>query len=118
MKITKFEARDYIKRNNNKGYFNSEERRQASSKPRIYIWPDDWKVMDDFITRAEGIKNNDVYKTARKDGTLDEILKRAGLEGGKVGFSRAAGCSCGCSPGFIVNGVRKGMDVFVNVQPE
>lgn len=31
-------------------------------------------------------------------------------------FSRKAGCSCGCSPGFTARGVRRGLFVYVNVQ--
>lgn len=34
-----------------------------------------------------------------------QFLQRSGLSSDAVTFSYRAGCSCGCSPGFILDGV-------------
>jgi hypothetical protein len=48
-----------------------------------------------------------------------EALKRLGhgydVTSSQLRWSNTAGCSCGCSPGFIVKGLR-GMSVFVDIE--
>ncbi len=68
-----------------------------------------------------GFRWNKPHLVFRKE-VIPEVLKRMGCPDAKVSWSQKAGCSCGCSPGFIVKHpghVPK--DVFVNVvetQPE
>jgi hypothetical protein len=33
----------------------------------------------------------------------------------KIAYSRKAGCSCGCSPGFIVKGLKSYSNIYVTV---
>ncbi len=66
------------------------------SKPRVYLWPEDESVMDNFFRRwARPVK---AYREV-----MPAVLKKAGLEDTvKFRWSQKAGCSCGCSPGFIL----------------
>ncbi len=44
------------------------------------------------------------------------ILKEVGIpENTKASWSQKAGCSCGCSPGFILKG-HKGLNIFADCQ--
>lgn len=60
----------------------------------------------------------DQYKRAQvktKRRYAEEALRRRGYET-KIVFSRTAGCSCGCSPGFVAESrYLYGVDVFVDV---
>jgi hypothetical protein len=43
---------------------------------------------------------------------IDDVRKRYGLDLGKLSFSRTAGCSCKCSPGFISN-INASLQIYV-----
>lgn len=83
-------------------------------KSRLYIWADDWDAWEDF---AGGRFANDV-KGFRK--ALPAIYERLGIPAGtKAVWSQTAGCSCPCSPGFIIDyrGVEQPVDFAVVVKP-
>lgn len=66
------------------------------SKPRLYISPVGETILDNLVNRHSRPK--DIYKKL-----LPEIFKQAGLpEDTKAYWSQKAGCSCPCSPGFIL----------------
>lgn len=46
---------------------------------------------------------------------LGQVREAYNLGQGKIGWSQKAGCSCGCSPGFIVSD-HFGYDIFVSVE--
>jgi hypothetical protein len=73
-----------------------------------------------FFHKGETVLENFFYgrinrpqKEYRK--LLPEVFKRLEREPLEVKWSQNAGCSCGCSPGFIVKGM-KGVDIFVDVK--
>jgi hypothetical protein len=91
---------------------------KASQKCRIYIHPESFSVAQNFIDRAYRGGAVEPHKIYRKL-VLPEVLEKLGLpaDGVKFGWSRKAGCSCGCSPGFVCNsGHLFGKDVFVTIK--
>jgi hypothetical protein len=80
--------------------------------PRIYFHYSS-SIMENMIHRY-----NNPYKEYRK--TFPEIEKRLSLRGPiNAVWNQNAGCSCGCSPGFIVkNSDDIGLydDLFINIQ--
>lgn len=93
-----------------KGYVPWDERRELdkdlTKKARIYIFHKGETILDNLVERHH--RPYDVYKKE----ILPAILGLIGAQ--KASWSQDAGCSCGCSPGFIVEDVR-GLEVFVDV---
>lgn len=59
-------------------------------------------------------KKGKYYDVFRKE-VLPTVFKKAKLpEDTKVIWSDKAGCSCGCSPGFLITG-HKGIDIHVTL---
>lgn len=75
------------------------EVKKFSYKSKIYIWPEGESLLDNLINRdSRPLK---AYR-AVMEKALDSLgISRDGLE---IKWSRKAGCGCGCSPGFIVDG--------------
>ena len=84
-------------------------------RPRIYISPDGETVMENF---TEG-RHTRPYTQYRKD-VLPALFRKLGLDASsiKAGWSQKAGCSCPCSPGFIVNKGEVPWDIHVTVTDE
>lgn len=82
------------------------------ARARLYIFPQE--------TLLENLRNRRTrpYKEYRK--LIPEIMEKAGLselwkKGDiKASWSQYAGCSCPCSPGFILSGIYH-KDIFVDV---
>ena len=86
--------------------------REMNAKPRIYIFQDNYNVLNDLIS---GDRYNRPH-TAYRKLILSQILEQSNYPAGtKVKWSQYAGCSCPCSPGFIVNGIPNKEDVFVTI---
>lgn len=68
------------------------------AKPRVYIWLEGESVFDNFINRW-----GRPHKAFRKFilPTLKRVLNVVD-DDIKFNWSQKAGCSCGCSPGFII----------------
>lgn len=69
------------------------------TKSRIYIYPDGEIILENFTnrrTRPISLYRESAFKAL-------ELLK---IDSSKLSikWSRKAGCGCGCSPGFIVDG--------------
>lgn len=76
---------------------------------RVYIHPKDESVMDNFCNR-----HNRPYELYR--GLLPTILREAGVSGDtKARWSQKAGCSCGCSPAFILSDCRGSFSIHATV---
>lgn len=59
-------------------------------------------------------KKGKYYNVFRKE-VLPTVFKKAKLPlDTKVIWSDKAGCSCGCSPGFLITG-QKGFDIYVRL---
>ena len=66
------------------------------ARPRLYISHKGENVLENLANRRS--RPTTLYK-----GILPSILKELGLPvDTKVSWSQKAGCSCGCSPGFIL----------------
>lgn len=68
------------------------------SKPRLYISIADEKLLENFAFRFD-------RPVAEYRKLLPEMFKKLGLPATTTArWSQKAGCSCGCSPGFILTG--------------
>ena len=78
-------------------------------KTRIYIFQKDETIIENLQKRTVR-----PYTSYKKE-VIPEILKSLNLPAEtKVKWSQKAGCSCNCSPGFIVEGDYS-KDVFVTI---
>ena len=86
--------------------------RERVSKSRLYVSVDDENMAENFAFRWDR-----PWTEYRK--LMPEILQRLGLpEDTKYNWSQKAGCSCGCSPGFVLtlpNDHRKCVDYWATV---
>lgn len=87
--------------------------RRRAKKARIYIWPKGESIMENLQNRR------DRPHTAYRKEVLPTVFQKLGLDPAtKVRWSQYAGCSCPCSPGFIVESYPAeliGRDVSVTV---
>lgn len=66
--------------------------------PRIYVWPKDESILDNLFFG----RHNRPYKMYR-ELILPTVFEELGWDPDtKVRWSQKAGCSCPCSPGFVV----------------
>jgi hypothetical protein len=73
--------------------------RVRTTKPRVYVdAAQPFNVLEDLTNRTRR------PHTAWKPRVI-EALARVGITGGKLHWNQRAGCSCGCSPGFILDGI-------------
>lgn len=79
------------------------------TKVRVFVSPKDITVLD-WLTE----RHYQPYKLLRP--LVKEALERVGISG-DIGFrwSPRAGCSCPCSPGFIVNTIGDNVDLTYDV---
>lgn len=88
-----------------------------TKKGRAYFFVKGNPKINPYIAKAMGIKlinpTPEDYRAA-----LNEALKKARKNIQPLAtWSKTAGCSCGCSPGFIFsNEELKGKELFVDVQ--
>ena len=75
---------------------------------RVYIWPGNESILDQMTTRL--CRPHTIW---RKE-IMPKVLQELGLPlDTEVKWSQYAGCSCPCSPGFIIKGHCEHMDVHV-----
>lgn len=92
-------------------------------KTRVYVWFDkgsefkkrfQWKFEDshELVNKIFRAKHN-----WQKKYVVEPLIKSLEFDkDAKVSFSSTAGCSCGCSPGFIVKSKNQPpFDLFVHV---
>ena len=71
--------------------------RQYNAKPRLYVWLDRETLGDNLVNRTTR-----PHKLYRKH--LAEMFNQLGLPAEtKARWLQTAGCSCGCSPGFVLD---------------
>ncbi len=88
---------------NQRSWFWCKSPREYNKKPRIFPWISNFSVKNDIF---EGERYNKPHKYLKP--LLRQALKAAGVperevDNLKFSWSVHAGCSCPCSPGFIVN---------------
>ena len=88
------------------------------SRTRVYFFPKGENVLENLMHRFS--RPSKAYKQL-----LVEVLEKANLPyitdikamAKKTVWSQRAGCQCGCSPGFVINGGWSyGRDIFVDVE--
>ena len=78
-------------------------------KSRLYVNGSGVKKIEEELSHRKATeKIKEVFSPA-----LRELLKSDEL---KMRFSRTAGCSCGCSPGFILENVDTPFDIWMDVE--
>lgn len=84
-------------------------RREFTRKARVYVSSDQpFSVIEDLQNRFR--RPFDMWKP----GTT-EALQRAGVDFDKLRWDQRAGCSCGCSPGFVIEGGPVGVEFWVTL---
>ncbi len=78
-------------------------------RPRIYVHLAGETIMQDLQNRRA--RPYKVYKAE----VLPALFRLLGITDVKVGWSQKAGCSCPCSPGFIVKDDGLPFDIHVDV---
>jgi hypothetical protein len=84
-------------------------------KSRISIFPEGENLIENLQNRH--CRPYNIYKKE----ILPELKKRLkeehniDLENNKIRWSQYAGCSCGCSPGFIIEGYGFGVGIYVTI---
>lgn len=79
-------------------------------KPRIYFFHSGETIVDNLMNRRSRPSN--LYREV-----LKTIFEQLGMDSKtKVVWSQKAGCRCGCSPGFIVQGDKFDEDIFVDIK--
>jgi hypothetical protein len=74
------------------------ERREFDSKSRIYFWPTGESILDNLTNRRS--RPYELYREL-----IPQVFDQLGLQftpALKARWSQRAGCSCPCSPGFIL----------------
>lgn len=79
-------------------------------KSRIFFFHNNESILDNLINRHD--RPQKAYRQL-----LPQIMEQNGFNG-KVRWSQRAGCSCPCSPGFIVDGWNGGVDLYVHLENE
>jgi hypothetical protein len=111
LKITKIEIRKVTTDCITKlGWSSSTYSEEMDKKARIYIFPEGEGIYENLMNRCQR-----PHTTYRKE-VIPSVLAEMGLPANtKVRWSQYAGCSCPCSPGFVIDDVR-GTEVFVSVE--
>ena len=111
--IKDIEVRDYSEKLSDPGLNYKDRqylRKQLGIKARVYISVDSESILEDFGNRA--VRPWTLYKKE----VMPTVMRKLGFPGWnkKFRWSQKAGCSCGCSPGFILTEVF-GKDIWVTV---
>lgn len=86
--------------------------RGYDKEARVFIWPEGESVWENLNNRRD--RPHTYYRKA----IMPQVLAQLGLSPERVQWSQKAGCSCPCSPGFILKGVRLRGDVHVTIKAE
>lgn len=92
-----------------KGYGASRKERNAAS--RVYIWPVGETVIEQLYTRRQR-PYKDWANVLPK--VLSLVAPHSWEVKGQFRWSQKAGCSCGCSPGFILRDFSS-FDVYIHI---
>ena len=87
-------------------FMDSYSRREYYKTPRLYVSVKDETIMDNLLNRTKRPYN--VYKNLIRSSGIDLFVDIDSLR-----WSQHAGCTCNCSPGFIL----EQQSVMVNEKP-
>ena len=82
----------------------------VTKRTRIYVFPKGETVLANLENRHQR-----PYNVYRKE-VIPAVLEHLGTPDAKVSWSQRAGCSCPCSPGFVIKEGDWGREVFVTVE--
>ena len=88
---------------------------KAPTKTKVYIFLEGENLLENLENRHS--RPHTLYKTILPQ--VMEQIKEQGItvpDNLKFTWSQKAGCSCGCSPGFIANWI--GKEIFVTIKME
>jgi hypothetical protein len=83
-------------------------------KSRVYVWVEDEGVLDNLnnrVNRPVALWKEIALKGLREIGLTEEFT-------GGLKWSQYAGCSCACSPGFIIKENVMGYDFHIKVSSD
>lgn len=88
--------------------------KEMREKAKAYFFIENETLMENLENRR-----NRPYNEYRK--MLPGVFKEAGfteeqVAGVKARWSQYAGCPCGCSPGFILEGLGRGFNIYVTIK--
>lgn len=86
--------------------------KDAARATRVYLFLERESILDNLDSRG----CQKVHKI-RRDILPVLVASAPEMQGMKFNWSRTAGCSCGCSPGFIVRD-SVGFDIFIDYRVE
>lgn len=90
--------------------------RRPEKNARAFVWLKELNVVEDLQERADGSRYERERRVAERR-LLDAALALIPFVGGApASYSRKAGCSCGCSPGFVLKTLPRGATVFVTTK--
>lgn len=84
--------------------------KERDKRGRVYLFPEGETILENLCNRR-------THPVADYKKLMPEILERAGIPAQKVSWSQKCGCSCGCSPGFILSETY-GVELFVDISME
>ena len=91
--------------------------RRPIPRARAYVWTAP-NVLADLESRVTGARYAK-ERRAEERRLLVAAFEAMGVAGARPGtWSRKMGCSCGCSPGFVVEGLPAAHELFVSVVKE
>jgi hypothetical protein len=77
--------------------------------PRVFVYPEGETILENLFARRQR-----PYSVYRRE-ILPEVWDQLGVSNAKVRWSQYAGCTCPCSPGFVVTEGYRGDDLIVTV---
>lgn len=83
-------------------------------KSRVYVWPQGESLIDNLVNRRSRPINDFRSAAYRALSGMGVDLTKVDMK-----WSQKAGCGCGCSPGFVIDGFDPkidGFDVHVDVE--
>ena len=86
--------------------------RDYAARPKAYVFLEGETIFENLANRrSRPVK---AYR-----GLLEMALADAGEENATYYWSQKAGCSCGCSPGFILSNTKDNkFDIFITLKQE
>lgn len=81
-------------------------------KPRVYVWPEDFNPLEDMASGRRWARPERAY--APMVAAIVDVIRDVPAGTTRLRWSQTAGCSCKCSPGFIVEDVPAGAHTTVN----
>jgi len=82
-----------------------------TGKSVVYVHVKNESLWDDFANRTS--RPHTAWKPF-----VERALREHGFEFSKLTWSQKAGCSCPCSPGFIVSTGTRGHDLWVTIEAD